>query len=519
MMEQKRYSVINPFPSSILFPYPYQEPLATEPPDCFYDLNLDQLIDTITGSKPEYDLKPLFWSPLRNVKNIQYRQEVMQDLENPTLLKKIKEFVEKMGIVRRYRALAETLDYEYHRKGWILEAVFVYTEAIQSLYLGLETEPIKSEGLRSFRTWVQQYVESEAFQILHTHAHRIKKDLSSLRYCVLLNGDRVRVKRFESERDYSTEIEQLFEKFQQGAVESYLIKYPERAGINHVEGKILELVAKLFPEPFDDLDSFLSSHEEFFDPTMITFDREIQFYLAYLDFIFELKTRGYSFCYPTVQDTCKEESVQDGFDLMVAAALMKEGKLAVKNDFSLRASERILVVTGPNQGGKTTFARMVGQIHYLASLGFPVPGTEASLFLVDKILTHFERKEEVHTHRGKLEDDLYRIHTKILQASSKSLFILNEIFTSTTLQDAIFLSKQIMTRLLELDAICVWVTFLDELSSINEKTVSMVAQVDPVDPTIRTFHVVREPADGLSYALSLAHKYRLTYEQIRERLS
>ncbi len=126
--------------------------------------------------------------------------------------------------------------------------------------------------------------------------------------------------------------------------------------------------------------------------------------------------------------------------------------------------------------------------------------------------------ETVRSLRSKLEDDLVRIHEMLAQATSNSLFVLNEIFFATTLQDALFLSKEIMRRLLDLDVIGVWVTFLDELTSWEEKTVSMVAMVDPHDPAIRTFQIVRKDADGLAYARSLAYKHRLTYAQIRERV-
>jgi len=492
---------------------------AIEVPAVFPDLNLDQIVDSVTAGREEYDLKPFFYTPVRNVETVRYRHEVMQDMEDAALLAQIKAFSERMVIVRRYLGLVEKLYSHYHKAGWFLEAALAYCEAVTDLARNLNQASLKSRGLVALLEYVTIYARSQRFQSLMTEAERVRHGLSDVRYSVIIQNGKFSVRRHEAETDYSVEVEKTFQRFQQGAAKDHLAKLPARSSMSHIEAQILDFVARLHPEQFAALDLFCQRQHGFVDPTISVFEREIQFYVAYLDFIAVVKRKGLSFCYPEVCANSREVYARDAFDLALARKLLYTDRPVIRNDFTLEEPERIIVVSGPNQGGKTTFARMFGQLHYLASLGCPVPGRQARLSLYDQMFTHFEREEDIRNLRGKLQDDMVRLHNILARATPNSVLIVNEVFASTALKDAVFLSKAIMGRLMELDLLCVWVTFIDELASLSEKTISMVSTVMPENPAVRTFKILRRPADGLAFALSIAKKYRLTYEQLKERLS
>ncbi|HUB62296.1 MAG TPA: hypothetical protein VL978_16385 [Puia sp.] len=532
---------------SILYAMGPPSPEQRDLPTFFVHLNLDQVVDAATKSRTEYDLKPFFYLPPRSVEDVLYRQAVGRDLDNPAVLVKVQSFAEGMGRMRQRLPDPEKSFYKYQRERYFLEAADLYCRAVGAFAQDLALLDYDSAGLRALQAFLEKYTASDAFQRLLADKDHLLADLSAIEYGIFNRELEVQVRRKGPEPDYTAEIERLFGKFRRpgtgdsqpprgdprpktkeyvwrGKVETYTVanerqgEQPRPEDMNHVEAAILEGVATLFPEIFGRLDEFCERHANFRLDKVMAFDREIQFYLAWMDYISPLKAAGLPFCYPEITATDKDIFVTDGFDVALGRALTEEKRAIVLNDFHLSGQERIIVVTGPNQGGKTTFSRMYGQLHYLGALGLPVPGSAAKLFFFDRLFTHFERAEHAGELRSKLEDDLVRLHEILTGATARSIVILNEILSSATLQDAIYLSGKIMERLDALDTLCVWVTFIDEIIAASPRTISMVSRMDPADPTARTFKIVRQQANGLAYAQAIAEKYRVTYEALKNRL-
>jgi len=504
---------------SILFDHAELDAEACEEPAFFGDLNLDQILASLTTGREEYRLAPFFYRPLRDLEAVHYRHHVLSDLQQEPVLRAVRAFADAMRRMRSNLALVEKLHHARQKQRWFLEAVATYCRAVAGLREQLAQIGVRSRGFVGLRDYVTEYDDSDRFAVLVAETQALVEALAAVRYTVHVRGNRVRVDRYEGEPDMSEEIGEAFAKFKRSAVKDYRVNVPDWADMNHVEAQILDLVARLNPDTFSQLEQFCTRHRHYLDETIGRFDREVQFYLAYLEYIAPLEASGLTFSQPRVSSHSKDVRATDAFDLALATKLVADSSSVVCNAFQLADPERILVVTGPNNGGKTTFARMFGQLHYLASLGLPVPGKDVRLFLSDRIFTHFEREEEIETLRGKFEDELVRIHDILEGATSDSLLIMNESFGSTTLRDALLVGTAVVRQISDLDALCVFVTFVDELSSLSRSTVSMMSTVVPEDPAVRTYKVVRKPADGLAYAAAIADKYQLNYEALRKRIA
>lgn len=498
---------------------PEKQSLPDQDPPYFEDLAIGRILDSVTKTYETYNLRPFFRFIPHQSSIIAYRNAILIDFDREGLEGPALAFRAKMTLVRNHLQFAEKSFNPYQAAFFLLRAINDYCSAVQELDAGLKNGHPQSDGLKNFIQALHDYVASADFQdLLHQVEHH-HKALEAIRYTVLLNESTITVRGLSDEPDYNEIITNFFERFQaEPPLKSEKQANDSGVWIGNVQSRILDGVAQINLDVFSSLCSFTSRGSSFIDPALLQFERESQFYLSWIAFTRRISKKNLSF---SIASLVTESHIRahNAFDLALADKLDGSSQVIVTNDFYLRDRERIFVVTGPNQGGKTTFARTLGQMHYFANLGLSVPGESIRLKFFDRIFTHFEREEALTSLHGKLYDDLIRIHDILATATPDSLIILNEIFNSTSLRDAQFLACKVLCKIIEIGAIGVCVTFMDELARLGPETVSLTSMVEPENPAKRSFHVVRRQADGLAYALSIAKKYNVTYEQLKERLT
>ena len=261
---------------------------------------------------------------------------------------------------------------------------------------------------------------------------------------------------------------------------------------------------------------------------------DIAFYLAAVKLMRQLQARGLPLCRPDIAPMAERVcDLKDAYNLNLALHLMDQdqgGDAIVKNDVHMDANGRILILTGPNQGGKTTYVQMVGLCQILAQLGLWAPAAQARISPVDGVYTHYPIEENSAKATGRFGDEAQRLSDIFSGATRHSLILLNESLASTNAGESLYIAQDLVRILRRMGTRAIFATHLHELAAdvavLNAQTpgdsqvMSLVASrlEAGADGAQRSYQIAPGQPMGRSYAREIAAKYGIGYEQLMSRL-
>ncbi|MBQ8883401.1 MAG: hypothetical protein IJ031_02225 [Oscillospiraceae bacterium] len=213
----------------------------------------------------------------------------------------------------------------------------------------------------------------------------------------------------------------------------------------------------------------LKNYRELFFTDISELENQLDFYDGAVNLISYVKLRGLEMSRPVILEKSKRIlNLTSTFDLCFfrqasTADYNKFGDdLIISNDISMD-TERFFIITGVNNGGKTTFARGIGICQLLAQIGMYVPAQKAEISPVDFIFTHFPKEEEIGIDSSRFTTEIKQLKEICDLITPYSMVILNESIQSTTPEECL----EIATRHLEIMAVAgvrgMYVTHLNGL--------------------------------------------------------
>lgn len=490
----------------------------------FTDLNLDRTINELTLKAKGYRIASMFSFYPENADAVHYRQEIYEDIVYELKTECVQEFSKAMRTTRELVEKWQTTPNEHQRRVCYLSAVSEYVLAVKKFYEALKTHNLKSQGLQKLCGYLHDMCENEKFVACCTESENLKNELTDISFHISVCGDEFSVATGKETEYYFDKLRKLFpdrfQKQEEGrAPEEYYIQNPFIGDyrLSYLETEAIRVYKKLKPAFFAAATQYEQKYADIINADLYVTEEELQFYLAFHKLRTEMEKYGYRFCMPTIT-TDGSFCAENVYDLALAWKNIWERRVTVSNNVSYRPGEKFFVVTGPNQGGKTTFARSVGQLVFFAMQGLPVPAESARIPFFSGILTHFSVEESMETGRGKLKEELARLRPMMKDNAQNRFVIINELFTTAATYDATIMGNRVLDYFMQNNCTGVYVTHIAELATEKDGIVSLVAVTDGQNHKHRTFKVERRPAGGIGYAADIVDRHHLTYRDLTYRL-
>jgi hypothetical protein len=524
-----------------------------------HDLGLDEIITAFTPEREhQKEIRALFSRLPRDPQVIAYRQAVLEDLlANPDL-------------AERLAALLPAIDsfFEYsYRSGqemsWLHEVVWRAGE--------LQNVIDCFEGVGEILKSVEGRLHSEALLILREEIDRAKSDPQ---YQSLVRELPALLARLQGVRSMTVGVNldtslrpiqaTLLEVNEQPFTDQSLLNRlfgmrGDRGGIaplhsvprRMVEGQyalpisadlgwavdpmliplfsdLAKILEKAAVPVADKLNQYIRLHGQFLGELR----QGLIFYLGAIRFIRRFQALGLPMCRPQIapggERLC---DVTNSYNVHLVLRHLEMDESApsaiIRNDIRIGPAGHILILTGPNHGGKTTYMQGAGVVHILMQAGCYVPGELAVISPLDHILTHFPIEERPDSDTGRLGEEAMRLEKIFEHVTCQSLVLLNETLSSTSFSESLYLAEDIVRVLRQVGARAIYATHLHELAmevdALNDsvpgesRIVSAVSSpIDTGSEMNRNYKLEIRPPLGQSYAREIAAHYGISYQQLKD---
>jgi DNA mismatch repair ATPase MutS len=429
------------------------------------DLELDTLLNAMAlGDKFLFEVsKKAIFSSLNDVDTIVYRQHVLKDcLKNPSVVRDI------------YQIPIESI--ENKQRHWMgfwnrfPSSILHSSIEMMQMFVGLlkklkniadeHADNFESEGFSKFFAMINRELDDEYFGVIQGHLQELKFRRGVLISAELGKGNEgtnyILRKSPNKTRRWT---ERLFDLGLNRSPYTYCISNRDEAGamaLGELRDRGINLVANALAQSADHIDSFLNMLRV-----------ELAFYVGCLNLSEQLAQVGEPISLPVpVPPGKRRHSFRGLYDVCLALTMKQR---VVGNDVNADNKD-LVIATGANQGGKSTFLRSVGLSQLMMQCGMFVPAESFSANLCDGLFTHYKRKEDATMESGKLDEELARMSDIVDTIRSNSLVLFNESFAATNAREGSEIARQIVSALLEKSIKVIFVTHLYEFAhSFSDK--------------------------------------------------
>lgn len=549
------------------------------PDNVMHDLGLDTFCQQVSNDAGERRLISNVLSQITDDPDVAiYRQQIFGDMVRlPDLRKTLTELFEKIQFMRDFSSMHKTVDEElglwhlFHR----LDELDSYIKTVETLRQCLSDERIRSEGLISLREYITGLYEDACFADMKKDIAELKMKASDVQSVTLgINVNErfeavsiglvsVNKKPFKKSGIVSNFSDAIAAKDKihessdwDGDMHYQLISKEDKPGLaDAIKNKlgVMTIQANIaaetrskstvFGTPSDDgvsgstfyletvVNKMLSSLVKRLRDTLTKYANvaivnisglvpEFKYYIRCAEFIGTLTGKGcvFSEAQPAAEGDPSMEA--KGFYNIKLAMSMENVSEIVPNDLNFDQEHTVYILTGANRGGKTTMTQAVGQLFVLAQGGLFVPAQSFRYVPCDCIYTHFPSDEDKTMDLGRLGEECVRFREIFSGATSKSLLLLNETFSTTSFEEGYYIARDSVKALLTKAVRTIYNTHMHKLGedagdltreSAGAGAASLVMRTEDGK---RSFKVALAEPEGSSYAKDIAEKYGVTYEML-----